>query len=304
VLQGGLDGEIVRSRIVDVGVPGGFDAYDRATCDKAMVFLDLCGHERFNTVWAAAGDDPLMAPADLSRLLSGADHQALATEYVDGLFRWRLLGDGSRQALFDGTAGPSSGAAVSLQHSFGAARLVLDGMGPEPEVGARTLDGATIEGIANVSDHASSVLVTDPSQPPAGPVYTLLGDEFDGLADWREYDAFTFRVGSEANMTSEETIAAGPLPDFSLTFSDMAGATVVVSAAQLSTPLVPRRAVFHQVVQLNGTIENATKLRLETMTVPASLLEPLGDLLASVSITPTQGSEFPLFFTSLQLVRY
>jgi len=56
--------------------------------------------------------------------------------------------------------------------------------------------------------------------------------------------------------------------------------------------------------RLNGTIENATKLRLETMTVPASLLEPLGDLLASVSITPTQGSEFPLFFTSLQLVRY
>jgi hypothetical protein len=193
---------------------------------------------------------------------------------------------------------------VSLQHSFGSARLVLDEMGLEPEVGERTIAGATVEGIRNVSDHTSTVLVTDPSQPPAGPVYTLVGDEPYGLANWREYDAFTFRVGSEADVTSEETIAASPLPDFSLTFTDLAGATVVVSAAQLSTPLVPRRAVLHQVVQLNGTIENATKLRLETMTVPASLLEPLGAPLASVSITPAQGSALPLFFASLQLVRY
>jgi hypothetical protein len=304
VLHGGLDGELAGSRAVDVGVEGGFEAYDRATCDKAMVFLDLCGHERFNTVWAAAGDDPLMAPADLSRLLPAADHQALAAEYVDGLFRWRLLGDSGRQVLFDGTSGPSSGAAVSLQHSFGSQRLVLDGMGLEPEVGARALDEATVEGITNVSDHTSTVLVTDPSHPPAGPVYTLVGDEFDGLADWREYDAFTLRVGSEANMTSEETIAAGPLPDFSLTFTDLAGGTVVVSSSQLSTPLVPRRAVFHQVVQLDGTIENRTTLRLETMIVPVSLLEPLGSLLASVSITQTPGPEFPLFFASLQLVRY
>jgi hypothetical protein len=62
--------------------------------------------------------------------------------------------------------------------------------------------------------------------------------------------------------------------------------------------------VFHQVVQLDGTIENRTTLRLETMIVPVSLLEPLGSLLASVSITQTPGPEFPLFFASLQLVRY
>jgi hypothetical protein len=304
VLQGGLDGEALDSRTDGLGVGTGFDAYDLADCEKAMVVIDRCGHERFNSVWAAAGDDPLLDPDDHDRLLSTETHQALAVEYVSCLFRWRLLGESGPDILFDGTSGNSLGEDVSVQHSFGSARLTLDEMGPHPEVGQRTLDGSIIATIGDLSDHRARVLVTDPTHASPGPVYTLTGDALHGLTAWREYDAFTFRVGADYYLVSEEDIAAQPVPEFTLTFTDLAGASVAVASSELATPVAPSRPVFHSIVHLDGTTENLSKLRLETLAVPGARLAALNDTLASVSITPGEGFVRTLFFTSLQLVRY
>lgn len=316
VLQGGLDGEVPGTGVVRGRVAGGgFSVYDAADCDKAMVFIERAGHNRFNSVWAGA-DDPLLDPADLDRLLTEADHQALAAEYIGGLFRWRLFGDTEPRGLFDGTRTNSRGAEVSLQWSFGSVRKVFDDMDPlHPAVGVRTLGDAAIERLHLVeidgrslreeTNHTASVLVVvPPSSPSASAPYTLseLAVEL-GAINWADYDAFTFRVGTACDLTDEAAIAAGVLPDFTITFQGLEGSTVV-SASEISSSLVPRRPVFHRVRHLDESFENCTALRLETVSVPISRVMSVGPpVIESFSISPAPGFPQPLFFTSFQLIR-
>lgn len=307
VVQGGLDGEVPGAGEASASQVGtGFRVYDEAECDKAMVFVDRAGHNRFNTVWAAA-DDPLLDPADRERLLTEADHRALADEYIGGLFRWRLLGDAEPRGLFDGTRTNSLGAEVSLQWSFGAVREVLDDMDPlHPEHGVRTLGDASIQSMRIVAGdetgHVASVLVVEPPSTPSAstPEYTLeLG--LSGPV-WHDYDALTFSVGTLVDLTDEASIAAGQLPDFALVFRGFEDSLTIWSS-ELSGSLVPRRPVFHRVIHLDDTIENCTMLRLETMAVPTSRLASF-PIVDSFSVIPAPNFPQRLFFTSFQLIRH
>src|SRR6185436_2177553 len=122
----------------------------------AMIFLDGCNHNRFNTVWmdpaAAGGDDTGMLPADIDattgRVLTQAKHQALAKEYIGGLFRWSLLGTTTLESLFDGTRANTVGVGASVQWSFGRTRSsvrVLDDM-----EGAGAAPGSVTSGAGTV----------------------------------------------------------------------------------------------------------------------------------------------------------
>jgi hypothetical protein len=315
VIQGGLDGDVTGAGEAGGPVGTGFRVYDVAECDKAMVFIERAGHNRFNSVWATAGEDPRLDPADLDRLVPEADHQALASEYIGGLFRWRLLGDSEPQGLFDGTRTNSRGAEVSLQWEFGSVREVLDEMDPHyPARGVRTLHGSsigqmdllTLDGrpLANETGHRASVLVIEPTASPE-PVYTL--DGIRGVANsfisWTDYDVFTFRVGAEYDLTDAATIAADALPAFSLKFTSFED-SVVIRSTELESSLVPRRPVFHSVIHHDGTIENCSLLRLETMAMPISRLASLSNVIDTVSIIPSATFARRVFITSLQLVRY
>ncbi len=316
VIQGGLDGDVTGSGTSGSQVGTGFRVYDASGCDKAMVFIERAGHNRFNSVWAAAGEDPRLDPADLDRLLSEADHQALASEYIGGLFRWRLLGDAEPRGLFDGTRTNSRGAEVSLQWDFASVREVLDEMNPlYPVRGARTLQGASISrldtltldgrSLGSETGHHASVLVIEPTTS-AEPVYTLgdLEAESGSFLIWNDYDVLTLRVGADYDLTDAATIAAGSLPAFTLTFTSF-DESVVIDSSTLDSSLVPRRPVYHSIIHHDGTIENCSLLRLETMAVPISRLSALpGNFIESVSITPSAAFPRRLFVTSLQLVRF
>jgi hypothetical protein len=166
--------------------------------------------------------------------------------------------------------------------------------------------GATIEtleaAVADATGHVAHVLVAPPSDPPTDPnvVYNL-----DLPLDlvWDDYDALTFRVGAVYDLTDEAAIAAGTLPDFILFFRGFDTA-LEVSSSELSSSLVPRRPVFHRVIHHDATIENCTVLRLETMSVPISMLADLHGPVSAFSIMTAPGFDRQLFFTSFQLIRH
>src|SRR4051794_3848754 len=54
LVYGGFDGDIsgIGGAAGSTGNP--FRHYDRATCEKAMVYIRACNHNRFNEVWTKA----------------------------------------------------------------------------------------------------------------------------------------------------------------------------------------------------------------------------------------------------------
>ena len=197
---------------------------------------------------------------------------------------------------------------MSLQWSFGAVREVLDDMDPlHPEHGVRVLGDATIEpfscGGSDAHRPRGDVLVVEPPDPPteANVAYDLSFGNFDIV--WADYDALTFRVAAVYDLTDEAAIAAGTLPDFTLFFRGLDTA-LEVGSSELSSSLVPRRPVFHRIIHNDATIENCTLLRLETMSVPISMLAALQGPVTAISIITTPGFDRRLFFTSFQLIRH
>ncbi|SCG54229.1 Alpha/beta hydrolase family protein [Micromonospora echinaurantiaca] len=301
VVYGARDGDVAGGRGARYYGGTGFRHYDRATCDKAMVFIDNCNHNRFNSEWFKAADDAGLFP---DRLLSDTDHEKLADEYIGGLFRWRLLGDAKPKGLFDGTATNTLGAGVSLQWSFGSQIQVLDDM--EDPVRPRTLTGGSIDPFPDVligarsldmaTNHVTTILVLEPPGP-GGSAYSVALRP--GESDWSSFDALTFGVGADYDLTSQDTIDAGQLPAFSVVVTDADGASTTISASALSGPLVPRRPVWH------WTTGNSTVLRLETMTLPVDKLTGINPArVAQVGLRAAPGMLRHLFFDSLQLVRH
>lgn len=310
VVYGALDGDVSGKGGAKAVVGTGFRHYDRARCDKAMVFLDHCNHNRFNEVWAADGDESGMHPDDVAsggRLLPVDDHTRLAKEYIGGLFRWKLLADVAPKGLFDGTKTNTLGAGVSLQWSFGSQIQVLDDM--EDPVKPRNVSNAFIDPFPDFSigtrqlheetNHSTTVLFVEP--PPASPpdeAYRVVMRAAE--RDWSGFDILTFGVGADFNLDTQATIDAGQLPDFNFTIIDVNGASAVIAASTLSSSSVPRRPVFH----LHKSGDNCTVLRLETMSLPLTQLAAV-DLtqIESVGITAAAGFTRHLFFDSIQLVR-
>ena len=140
VLYGSHDGDIsgFDHLGVDPNIPlhslgTGFRHYDRATCDRTMVFIQGITHNRFNEKWREDrhyGDpkhcfvvqpySPSVPPGPFDTgIRSAADHRQLAIDYVGGLFRLALNGETSRLGLFNGLIVPVSNHNVSIQWSFG-----------------------------------------------------------------------------------------------------------------------------------------------------------------------------------------
>ncbi|MGS2617826.1 poly(ethylene terephthalate) hydrolase family protein [Micromonospora sp. LZ34] len=303
VVYGALDGDVAGGRGAREVIGTGFRHYDRATCNRAMVFMDHCNHNRFNSEWFKAGDDKALLPN--ASLLSDTDHEKLADEYIGGLFRWRLLGDAKPKGLFNGTATNTLGAGVSLQWSFGEQIQVLDDM--EDPGKPRTLTGGFIYPFPDVvigtrlldkeTNHVTTVLVLEPPVT-SGVAYSIAlppGSE----SDWTNYNALTFRVCADYDFTSQDTIDAGQLPDFSVVITDRDRASMTIAASTLSGPLVPRRPVWH------WTVGSSTVLRLETMTLPVAALTGIKkDQIAEVGLMAAPGMLRHLFFDSIQLVRH
>ena len=313
VVYGGLDGDV--SGGTSNGVVGtGFRHYDRARTQKAMIFLAGCNHNRFNTVWmdpaAAGGDDYWILPADIDtttgRVLTEAKHQALAKEYIGGLFRWWLLGTTAIESLFDGTRANAVGADVSVQWSFGRTRssvTVVDdmegaGVAPGSVITAGSATKARIEStVASArTNHKTTVLDANPAT--TAPV-TVCRFEFSTVQDWRPFDQFTFRVCADADVSSAASVAASALPDFKLIFQD----SVTTERAEVTPALL--RAATRPVYHTLRSGANRTAIHLETFAV--DLASGLGSVNRSkmkemTLILPASFSRHQ-FFDSFELIK-
>ncbi|HYP09281.1 MAG TPA: hypothetical protein VER03_23860 [Bryobacteraceae bacterium] len=156
VLYGGLDGDVSGQRTngrADI-TGSGFRLYDRAACDKAMVYIPRATHARFNTVWAgvedneggewAAIENAVALPGVPVRALDLLTHQALANEFVGGFFDLILNGNAAEQARFRNEVRSPTGAAISHQWRFGALAEPIDNFNDDinADRGSRTLSVA------------------------------------------------------------------------------------------------------------------------------------------------------------------
>ncbi|MDX6530202.1 MAG: hypothetical protein QOH41_2492 [Blastocatellia bacterium] len=315
VMSGALDADVSGTDGALSPTGTGFRHYDRANTQKSMVFLDLCNHNRFNANWKP--DDNRLV-ADQHRLVSEADHQKLANEYVGGLFRWQLLGSPAPKSLFDGTASNSLGAKAAIQWSFWQKVAVLDNF-DNPPSGSRTTPVATVEEMALVTvgsmkveertNHQTRVLVL-PSTSTAVEAYRLALDLPASQQDWSMFDQLTFRVCADADL-SESAIPLSKLPEFTLTLTSL-GKTVDVTAVSLRTADRPRRPVFHepelQKYDHTGTLvwalENCTVIRMETLAVNLATVTgvDLNNISAIAVYSPVAFGKHQ-FFDSFQLIK-
>jgi hypothetical protein len=317
VVYGALDGDVGGWSGAEAFTGTGFRLYDRATCDKAMVFIDHCNHNRFNRTWT--NDDGGMDPADIGgRLLSRADHEKLAIEYIGGLFEWRLAGKAGGRNLFEGSQANSVGAGASLQWSFGTQVEGIDDFEAGSPGGGitRTLTNSAPSSLAAVTvgarsldqetNHQTIVLAVDPGIASPAPVTLDLAIPAGPLRNWSSFDELTFRVSSDSDLTSAATIVGEPLPDFTVIVEDGAGAVVAIAGNDPRLPVAMTRPVFHR--GKTGGVppdENLTALRLETIRVPLSLLAGVDRTqIVKVSIAPAALFPRHMFFDSVQLIRF
>jgi hypothetical protein len=271
VILGALDGDVAGWGGANNVVGTGFRHYDRATCDKAQLFLDHCNHNRFNAVWTK--DDFGMMPDDVKsggRLLKRADQEKLAIELIGGLARWKLLGKAGESGYFDGSKTNAVGADLSIQHAFGGDVVPIDLMENllASELGTRSFNNATIDRFPDIAfgpraldaetNHTTGVLAVDknlPGSPPAALEITL--DPAD--QDWSSFDALNLSVGGIFDLTSEATISAGPLPKFILEIRDKAGGASLFESTDLVTKAALRRPVFHEAQHTDFPLATSSK---------------------------------------------
>jgi hypothetical protein len=313
VLYPGLDGDLGGDEGARNWEGTGFRTYDRSGVDRSLVMVDHACHGRFNTTWP---DEGTIHPDDTKaggRLLSRADHQKVASEYIGGLFRWKLLGQNAHRDLFTGKKVNNRGTPTSIQWSFGGRRQGLDHLEPgvNPPVGTRTLTASTVVAMPDAqvprgggtatlemeTNHQTGVLAVAPGQ--AGPSLTTYRLELPSPDDWTGFDQLTFRLAVDADLTSPTTITNSPDPVYELRVFDDFGKTAIVKSTALTVPAKP---VFHRYGP--PTNENCTVVRLQTIAVPVTSLAGIKrNAVTAIEIVP--GANFPnvMFFDSLQLVR-
>jgi hypothetical protein len=315
VLEPGLDGEAPAGRS-RTSARTALGTFDRATCEKSLLFLDGCNHRRFNSVWAdddTSGEDTLLdrtEHADPERLLSVEDHRDLLDELAGGFLTWRLAGDTTAAGLFDGTRLNAVQARTSVHHSLGRFHMVLDSFDPDgAESGVRTLENATIAGLFDIvidgvtladltNHHVSPVLWIAPGQS-SDPFYTLTLNPFE----WREYDEVLLRVATDFDLSNQIAIDAGRLPELTLRVVDITDQANQFTAAEMRNDMLSHRPVAHSIANLDGTLENVATLQFPTMSLAIpKLLDGLGEV-ARLEIAAVAGFPQHLFLAELQLVR-
>jgi hypothetical protein len=272
VVYGALDGDVNGDNATSP-TGTGFRHYDRARPQKAMVFLDNCCHNPFNTVWFADGND-----STDPRIASQADHQSLAIDYIGDLFRWQLKGE-PLGARFDGGRPNRVGQHASVQWMYGQSLKRIDDFeNPAANMlgGSRTVlnPGAptSIDDFASITvgatslqthtAHQTQVLHVDLTQAAPGSTRVLTTDIPAADQDWSALDTLVVSLSGWFDPTSTATIAAANLPRLTITLVDATGATASTGFAVYGASL-PSRPIFKT---LPGP-GNITLMRLETIPI-------------------------------------
>jgi hypothetical protein len=285
-VYGALDGDVIGDG-ANSPAGTGFRHYDRARPQKAMVFLDNCCHNPFNTVWLADGNDSADA-----RLATGAEHQSIATDYIGDLFRWQLKGESVATRL-DGRTGNRAGQHASQQWMFGGTLLRIDDFeNPAANLlgGTRTVTSpgvpVSIDDFASITiagstlelhtGHETHVLHADLTLSSPSATRVLSTDIPAANQNWSGLDTLSFSLSGWFDSTSPATIASANLPRITVTLIDAASAAAAVDFSVYG-PSLPSRPVF----KTSGALGNITLMRLET--IPIALAKFTGVDLTKVA---------------------
>jgi hypothetical protein len=280
VVYGALDGDVSGRDGASTPTGTGFRHYDRASCEKAMVFLDGCTHNRFNRTWSE--DEFGLLPGH-PRLRSRPDHEALAKEYIGGWLRLQMNAETAQRDLFDGTRANALGVPVSEQWSIGNVVKDVDDFETAANNsmgGGRTTPATTrLDQVRNVivsgkaldpnTGHQTTVANVDAtSGAGALPAFDL--DIPAGEADWSGFERLLVNLTRIHDLSSEKTIAAGAHPLLSVELTDAAGKKASVDQSAFYTAKRPTKPFFHTLrtrVKGKDVPQNLTVHRLETFPI-------------------------------------
>jgi hypothetical protein len=312
VLYGALDGDVSGAYGAN-GFPGtGFRHYDRARCAKAMVFLDACCHDYFNTVWTA---NPQELGLTDPRVTNPGNHHDVAIDYLTDLFRWQLSLDPQPQR-FDGRSGNRAGIHASLQWMFGQQIKKIDDFeNPTANLLGGTRAVLNIGRPVTIDDMASIVISGNSLAPNTGhqthvlhvdltsgtPTNTrVLTDDIPATdQDWSLYDTLIVSLSGWFDPNSAATIAAANLPRLRVTITDAANVSASADWTQYGNNL-PSRPIFKTLPGLG----NLTMIRLETIPIPlATFSGPDLTKIATVAldIVPDNGTH--VFVDNIHVVQ-
>ncbi len=337
VLYGSLDGDVKGiDALFDKNLPEaipataggtstngtGFRLYDRATCEKAMIFARNFCHNRFNSVWSveqngphppypASGDESGIIATDIPKLATHQAHRDLAVKVIGGLFRWKLGNESALAGLFNGTA--AIGVDFSLQWSFGSAITVLDDFETTPgntlggtrtiSLGNRKVLASQTVGPQPLSDmipHQTALLIADLTASTGPENVSVVESVPDAKKDWSGFDRLTFRIG--AFYDTSQGLGQQPVPRTSIRLTDTAGKSARVHDTRfLSLPTPP----YPHTVKVSKNRERiATLLRMETISVPLDLFVGIErSKIKELAFEIDAGFSPSVFFDQIQLVK-
>ena len=300
VVYGALDADVfggdLTGKVALSYTGSGFRHYDRADVSKAMVFLDNCCHNPFNTVWLADGND-----SNDSRLANAADHQSIAVDYIGDLFRWQLKGE-ALGGRFDGRTPNSAGQHAALQWRFGQTVRKIEDFetGANDLGGARTLTNpgnvpATIQPFAKIiingitigdsnTCHQTNVLHVDVTQAAPGGTRVMSTDIPATSQDWSGLDTLIFSLSGWFDPTSIATVAAASLPRLTITLLDASGASAAVDFNVYGATLPSRPVWKRLIIQVpHQPVITLTPVLMRLETIPIALTAFAGVSLSAVA---------------------
>lgn len=285
----------------------GFRHYDRATTQRAMVFVHGATHNRFNAVWIdpaahAPGsaaralalaeadnfdDAPLVDPGKPpstafptpathrdARVLDAAAHRTLAREYIgDWLALW-LLGRWSAADRFTGVATNSLGTPVGLQWKLGRALRTVDEF--DDSNPARNIGGGSVtlptfvrERMIELDDleHTPHNERLLQAQAPSGAVRIYRTELAAAARDWRDFTALSVRISKQFPSLASPADIAAASFPPRFTLTLFDGARRASVDQSVIAPLNPRTVRPYHRT-LAG--DDLTKVHLQTWQVPLS----------------------------------
>ncbi len=333
VMYGALDGD-VSGYGGATGIAGtGFRHYDRARCNKAMVFLDTCCHDYFNTVWLKNPHEDgiaLSTPATSStpaitydpldpRIASPADHQSIAIDYLGDLFQWQLNGVALPER-FNGIKGNRVGVHASLQWMFGTTLTQIDDF---ENTGTTNLLGDTrtvlntgvptgISDFASITvsgtslsahtGHQTNVLYVDLTTGSPGSTRILEESIPAANQDWSSYDTLIISLSGWFDPTSATTIANANLPRLTISLEDTNNMLGMVNWEDYGTAL-PSRPMFKNLPLYGG---NLTLMRLETIPIALDLFvgaDLTKIMTVSLDILPNNNNNTYVFIDNIHVLK-
>ncbi len=297
----------------------GFRHYDRNGARRAMVFLHGCTHNRFNSVWNEIPGhfDFFHRAADRSdaRMISVADHQQAARDYVSGWLAKSFYNDNTFESVFDGRDPNSRGVPFSLQWKTGSRTRTIDFFDDSDD--SRNQLGGSVTPSAFTSEVflPSQGQFQFPHQDRAlkGTVVSLLSsgpyrtEIPSGNQNFTRFELLTFRLTRRFDVSSLAAVAADPFPLFSIRIEDRSGGSATVDAATIfaANPLAPTRPYFRQMThRITGVTRNITKNNMETITAPLSLFTGVAlTRVRAVEILFDSSRADEIYFDTLTLIR-